>query len=650
MRAPTSQTGAWWPAVVTPVASSGVSARSLDSAIGGCYSGGGLPSRIVQPLVIQRPSLRRPLGLSLALHAVAAILAWTIGPAQVLDPELVDIEVAPPPPRPEALPAEVAKPPDQGLTGHEPEAPDPAHPLPDQPGWGMIDAGSDAAPDARPDAPIDARPDARPDAPIDARPDAPIDAGLDAEVASPDGGVPDDATPPDAQDTLTVASTAAEAPGREDAGAAGAASDAGGNAGQVASAAAGSAASPGAPADAGDSAQVALGSGAGSGTGSGASASSGTGAGSGAGAGTGSGAGSGSGSGSAEGPPLDTAALAAALAAGSAVPGATNEPAVEGEPTTAGTAANLLAYFPEGHVVTALIRFDRLRGTEWAAPTERLLRPLPDYQLLFGARAAGITDKLETLVISSPRPRDATATTLVARTTLTRAELRGLLGAATPVTWSAARGGLLGKRTSKLFPGDQRVFLSPFQGWFLLAQPADLGTLTGAARGSPDAALATAKLLPWLAGIRKIEAETGEPRGPALVVTLGLGGKRVDLTGNDFGLGIPSVPTPERVSLAMELVKQGWLVRGNMRFASDADAAELIASVQRVQQRVTGSYLIQRIVGKPLVHVIANLAFARSGPRVSYATSISIADARAILAATAQQLDQYFAPSFPHLP
>jgi hypothetical protein len=28
---------------------------------------------------------------------------------------------------------------------------------------------------------------------------------------------------------------------------------------------------------------------------------------------------------------------------------------------------------------------------------------------------------------------------------------------------------------------------------------------------------------------------------------------------------------------------------------------------------------------------------------VSYATSISIADARAILAATAQQLDQYFA-------
>jgi hypothetical protein len=40
--------------------------------------------------------------------------------------------------------------------------------------------------------------------------------------------------------------------------------------------------------------------------------------------------------------------------------------------------------------------------------------------------------------------------------------------------------------------------------------------------------------------------------------------------------------------------------------------------------------------------VFATLALARAGARVSYATSISIADARAILAATAQQIDHYF--------
>jgi hypothetical protein len=186
------------------------------------------------------------------------------------------------------------------------------------------------------------------------------------------------------------------------------------------------------------------------------------------------------------------------------------------------------------------------------------------------------------------------------------------------------------------------VFLSPFKGWFLLAQPEDLGGLTAAAKGNPDAVEATAKLPPWLAGIRTIETETGDPRGPAAVVTLGLGGKRLSLGGNDLGLGIPSLPTPERVSLAMELVKQGWLVRGNMRFASEADAAELVAAVQRFQQRIADSHAIQLVIGKPIARVVANLAFARAGPRVSYATSISIADARAILAVAALQLDQYF--------
>ena len=48
------------------------------------------------------------------------------------------------------------------------------------------------------------------------------------------------------------------------------------------------------------------------------------------------------------------------------------------------------------------------------------------------------------------------------------------------------------------------------------------------------------------------------------------------------------------------------------------------------------------MIGKPIARVIANLAFARNGVRVSYATSVSIADARAILAAVAQQLDTYY--------
>jgi hypothetical protein len=92
----------------------------------------------------------------------------------------------------------------------------------------------------------------------------------------------------------------------------------------------------------------------------------------------------------------------------------------------------------------------------------------------------------------------------------------------------------------------------------------------------------------------------------------------------------------------MEVVKQGWYVGGNMRFAHDADATEFVAAVEAAQQRIAGSTAIQAVIGKPTARVIANLRFARTGPRVSYTTSISIADARMLLAVAAQQLDTYF--------
>ncbi|MBC7976660.1 MAG: hypothetical protein H7138_16930, partial [Myxococcales bacterium] len=86
------------------MASSGETARALDSAMGGCYCGGGRSSRIVQALVIQRPSLRRALVISAVLHGVAAVLAaWLIVPAHAVERSLVDIEVAPLAPPVEAL-------------------------------------------------------------------------------------------------------------------------------------------------------------------------------------------------------------------------------------------------------------------------------------------------------------------------------------------------------------------------------------------------------------------------------------------------------------------------------------------------------------------------------------------------------------------
>jgi hypothetical protein len=519
------------------------------------------PVEIVQPHVIQSAPIRRAIVMSMLAHAAVLLVGWwALEPDDRKRVELVDIEVAPPPPKVEALPAEIAKVPEQVARAEEDEVPAPPEPA-DEP---AIDAGIDAAPEPPPDA-----------AP---EPPEPPDAGAMVAIA--------DAAPPVPEDAAQLAIV--------------------------------------------DPWQGSQGEGsAGSATGSG----------------SGSAVTAGSGSGS---------AVAAGSGSGSAVAGLTTDPAVEGAETTAGTAANLLTYFPNGHITTLLIRFDRLRGTEWAQQTERLLRPMPDYHVLFGAADARIAEKLDTIVISTPQPGSAIATTLVARTRLQRAALRGFLAAANPVAWSASRGGLLGRRGGKLFPQDARVFLSPFKSWFLLAQPADLPGLLAASKGDLDQIEASGKLPAWLAGIRAIEAESGEPSGPALVMTLALdeilrgrpgaaAGHRMNLGDNDFGLGVKSFPLPDRFSLAAEVVTQGWLVRGNIRFATDAAAGEFVAAAESARQRIADSRLLQSLVGKPAARVITNLSFARSGPRVSYATSISIADMRAIMAVAAQQLDAYFA-------
>lgn len=536
---------------------------------------------LAEPFPTGTPWLSRAVGVSIVAHVVVAILWWmTVAHSERRAPELVDIEIAPEPPKAEALPAEVAKPPESAPEAAAAAAAQEPTTEPSEPddGLALRDAGVDAPVDAGVDAPVDARPKrAKPDAGPDAG-DAGIDAGGGDEdpllAGGADGGVDD-------------AAVAMLAPG----------ADAG--------------------IELGGDAQVAAhesGSGMGSGTGLG---------------GGGEGAG---------------VAAATEVGSGSGVAGMDNQPAVEGAPTTAGTAANLLAYFPAGHQVTALVRFDRLRKTEWAPLAERLLWPMPDYQGLFGAKEAALSDKLDTLVISTPEPRDASATTLVVHSTLGRPQLRALLTKPdTPIAWSASKGGMLGRRSGRMFPNDKRVLLGPWRDWIVLAPPADLPGLLSPSKGSLDLIEAKATLPPWLQTLRTIEKESGEDkRGPALVLTIAGPGQRFEIP--DIGLGIESLPSPQRISAAMELVQQGWLIRGNIVFAKDADAAELATALQEVQQRIVDSRVLSGLLKKQhALNLVKGLSIQRTGARVSYATSMSIADARAILAAAAATLDAYFA-------
>ena len=313
-------------------------------------------------------------------------------------------------------------------------------------------------------------------------------------------------------------------------------------------------------------------------------------------------------------------------------------------PTSAGTSSNLLAYFPKGHLVTALIRFDRLRGTRWAEPAEKLLRPMPDYRSLFGDGDPKLVERFDTLVISSPKPRDPTATTLAGRSAMTRAELRRFFDEQrTPITWTTVRGGALGMRYGdRVLPGDPRVIYSPVQGWFFLTPTTDLPGLTTPARGDVDAAVNKGKLPEWVQRVQTIEDESGKPWGPALIVTVTATRARWKIP--EMGLGVTSVPAPERATLAMELVKQGWVLRGNVKLATEAEAQELATAVETVRQRVVDSTLLQAVLKRGhALNVVLGLTVKRTGTRVAFATSVSIKDAQIFLQLAADSLEQYFA-------
>src|SRR3569623_1359048 len=85
----------------------------------------------VEKLVANAPDRRlsRAVLVSAVLHVVLAALCWWIVKPEAPEPELVDIELAPPPPKAEALPEEVAKPPEPSPTAaaNEPGAHEDEH-------------------------------------------------------------------------------------------------------------------------------------------------------------------------------------------------------------------------------------------------------------------------------------------------------------------------------------------------------------------------------------------------------------------------------------------------------------------------------------------------------------------------------------------
>lgn len=331
---------------------------------------------------------------------------------------------------------------------------------------------------------------------------------------------------------------------------------------------------------------------------------------------------------------------------GTDTPGAGAGSPGSGGPKRTPSQANLLAYMPKGELITALIRFDRLHGTEWSQRTADILAPMPDSRALLGSRKVAISDLFRTLVISSPSPRDVTQTTVIGHTDMNRRETRTFLNhPEARVNWAAVRGGALGtRRRSRLIaPHDKRTFLIPYPGWVVLTQKRNLGALSKPATGDLDTLTAApADLQPWLAAVRHIEQESGPETGPAVIVTIA---RMLPETWEAPYVGpvVGAIPTPERATLALEVTDKGFFVRGTLIFKSADAAGDFVAKAEQAQKNfvetITGRALLSQIKA---YNAVRGLSFAQNKEKVGYATSISVADARAVMDFAALQTRTFF--------
>ena len=318
------------------------------------------------------------------------------------------------------------------------------------------------------------------------------------------------------------------------------------------------------------------------------------------------------------------------------------------QPGPPGTAADFRPYVPQGDKVTVLLRYDRLRGTPWAKLADAILAPMPDYRAIVGNRNTPLAELFDVLLISSRNPTDVTATNLVARTRRSPAELRRYLDSKdTPVRWRAVRGGVLGKRLASAtkLERDNRVYLLPFPDWIVLARAKYLGE---PARGAPpagaptdlDAVRADETSLPdWLRRARSVEVESGLDRGPIAVMSVS-GIKHTELDLPQVGV----VPVPVHAALAIEMAKQGFYVRGTLTFSTAERAQDFQRALEAARTRLLDATWGQLLLKNfHAYHALKGLTMRRRDTRVTYATSISIADGKAMMILAADWARRFYA-------
>jgi hypothetical protein len=231
--------------------------------------------------------------------------------------------------------------------------------------------------------------------------------------------------------------------------------------------------------------------------------------------------------------------------------------------------SDLGAYGPQGSRLTVLMRLDRLRGTDYAAPVDELLMRLPDRRDFVSGTGLDLFMDFDALLMATPNPLDPTVTFVAVRHHLDDARVRVALNQAAKasdhtLTWRMQGGRPIAERHARDANAARRddrlivlaapglTVVTPRAYRALLLAPAsspDGGVTDGAgarAAAVPDAgALASPLKGGWATLLTRIDAEEGlmPPDGAVMVNAIDIFKSRAPAPGEPpvlYGMPVPA--------------------------------------------------------------------------------------------------------------
>jgi hypothetical protein len=273
--------------------------------------------------------------------------------------------------------------------------------------------------------------------------------------------------------------------------------------------------------------------------------------------------------------------------------------------------SDLGAYGPDGSRLTVLMRLDRLRGTDYAAPVDELLVWLPDRrELLYGTRLDLFMD-FDALLVATPNPLDPSVTFIAARHHLDDARLRAELNQGAKatdrtLTWRTQNGRPIAERRARQGAAprrDDRLIMLAAPGLAVMtprsyralllapAAPPDGGAGDGEAQAArPDGSAADpASPAPlkggWATMLKRIDAEEGlmPPDGAVMINAVDILKSRAPTPGEPpilYGM-----PLPAAINAVIGVADAPYIDLV-AQFKTDAPAQQWEASWPTVQRKL----------------------------------------------------------------